>query len=301
MLQAIAILGDISLDVVTYLDASLEERDALHRIVAPIAVWPGGTGVQLALAAADAGIPSVNLLGRVGSAPGRGGSIDLAARFVLDAVMARGIRPVLASPASAPTGRVMITYLRDDTRIMVVDAGANRILTATDLTPTMLEVAASCDCTVVSGYTMFNLEQTAAAQALCKAAADARRLVAVDVVPHAISRQLAPSIFYAMTTSAHLVISEVGTMTRLLWDQSFDGTEDAIRRISEELLVSFPSVLLRPDNHRQILFDRGGVVEDGATGYSRVPGPARRGHLDGEAIRVIARNFDHLRRSLGHA
>src|SRR5947208_1712442 len=86
----------------------------------------GGAGSNAAVWASAAGA-GVRLHGRVGD--------DLFGRAVCEALIGRGVEPVLAFDSEAPTGAMLVVHEVGE-RSMVADRGANARLAPVDLPPT---------------------------------------------------------------------------------------------------------------------------------------------------------------------
>jgi sugar/nucleoside kinase (ribokinase family) len=181
----VLVVGDLLLDVVVVPEQPLR-RDALSldHARARITFDVGGAGANLALAAADLGVPRVDLVTGVSL----GHELGALAAGLLDRVRDRGIRVIANEVPAATGGATVIVYLDGHRRMMLADPGACE----EPLTPRTHALAvraiASASLVVVSGHSLFRARSRPDALALIRAARDAGVPVALDLVPHSAYR-----------------------------------------------------------------------------------------------------------------
>lgn len=262
---SLCVIGDLMLDIVTRIpELHLGSVDYPKGFDGPrpIDLRVGGAGAHLARAAAQQGFSPVTLIGKVGAQPD--GQPDVAARMIRAELEQHGIRMLLARDERAATGKVIMTYLGHDQRVMVYDRGANGQFTRTDLSSTVLKEIAGADIVFVSGYTLLVPEQAEAVVSCMQEAYQHRRLVVLDVVPHKLYETLDQETFLSYTRFAHLIMSELGTLRHFFPALQ---TNDDISDIATYLTQVYPALILYPTIRHQYLFDRQGLIEDRDTGY----------------------------------
>ncbi len=137
-------IGDVMVDVVC---ARLPHPG--ERIHGDVAVRAGGSAVNAALAASEAGA-TASIIGRVGR--------DAAGDFVLSGLAARGIHTALARDAEAPTGTA-VAFSDQQATTVIASRGANARLHVADV-PEEIE----SDALFVSGFALFQDGSDAAAE-----------------------------------------------------------------------------------------------------------------------------------------
>ncbi len=286
MSPSICILGDLMLDVVTHLNHSDQiQFEGLDHVTNPIEILPGGTGVIAALAASQQGFSQVSLIGRIGCS--LDGRPDIAAQSILKELKQAGIQPILGKDSDRPTGTVMITYFSQNRRILVGNKGANGSFTMQNITPSLLKKVAESDIFFVSGYSLLFAEQAQAVVRLSHEAKKHGRIVALDVVPHNIYNTITKEIFYEYTQYVDILISGINTIKRLFPKTAHCETIGDEKKIAKYLLQRYNTVILRPDDDRQILFNDRGFIKETITGYSDADLTQKRGYLDRLTMRSL--------------
>jgi len=296
-----SIIGDISLDVVTRLDnADLEEQADLEHIPNSVSILAGGTGTMFALATRRLNFGMVHLLGKVGADPYHQQSPDIAARFILQELEGHQVKVVASLDVERSTGVVMITYLPQNKRVLVVDAGANSTFSKTDLSPSMCDIVASSDILLVSGYTLLSPSRAAAVAPLMRVAYQSGRIVVLDVVPHEIHRMLDATTFSDLTTHVRVLVSNVHTVKHLLFpnNSNLPQGSELLELVASKLLERHNTVILRPDINYQCMLDRQGVIEEGPTGYADVPAESRRGYSELLTVRLLKDHYSRITSTL---
>jgi sugar/nucleoside kinase (ribokinase family) len=144
-------VGDLMVDVAVAAPALARGGD----VAGSVRLGPGGSAANVAAWARAAG-------GRARLVAGRGD--DLAGRLLAAALAERGIELHPATPASAPTGAMLVVTEAGE-RSFVADPGANRSLGAQEVA----EALAGAGAVFVSGYPLLRPETRAAAMAAAQA------------------------------------------------------------------------------------------------------------------------------------
>jgi len=296
MPPSICILGDVMLDVVTHLDHldSMNFEDLEH-VPNSVEMLPGGTGVIAALAATQQGFSEVALIGRIGSLSNR--KPDIAAQIILNELNQAGVQCIFGKDAHRSTGTVMITYFSQDRRILVADKGANGSFTMEDITPAPLRKVAASDIFFVSGYSLLVAEQAQAIVRLIEEAKKHGRIVVLDVVPHKIYKTINTALLVKYTQNIGILVSEINTVKRLFPETRYYNDIEDEEKIAKYLLQHYDAVIMRPNNDRQTIFNRSGLIKEIITSYNEAESTQRRGYLDNLTMRSIFEYYDQLKPS----
>ncbi len=300
MVKSICIVGDISLDIVTNLDNfekfDLQNIGKFKHISNSIFMLPGGTGSILALAAIDEGFENVWLIGKLGADPSHPELPDIAGQFVSRSLQKARVKTTTELDPSSHTGVVMITYLPNDHRIMVVDKGANANFTRQDISQKIECIVAESNILFVSGYALLKSERAQAVHCLMQIARQNNRLVVLDVVPHELHTLIDTTTFCNLTEHVNVIVSEVNTIKRIFFSGNENKPESDLSTelVAKRLLQRYNAVILRPDNNYQYLIDRDGIIEKGNTGYISIDSSLRRGYSERLAVRLLRRHCGRL-------
>jgi hypothetical protein len=245
---------------------------------------------MFAIAAVEAGFEAVRLIGKVGADRG---TVDIAAQLALDRLQALGIDVHVALDCENPTGKVMVTYLSAGERLLVAEAGANGTFCSADITPGMEQHVAGSDIVFVSGFALVKDARAQAMTYLMEKAAQAGRLVVLDVVPHDIYKMMDRSTFLALTKPVHVVAVEVNTAKRLFFsgDESLPESDVPIRVVADRVLDHYNATILQPAPDYQFTFDGRGLVEEGMTGADQLSPRELRGFSEGIIARLLRRHY----------
>ena len=137
----IVILGDIAVDIVSYLRSPLRRGSDAP---AEVRVMPGGSGANVAGWLSRLGSP-VTFIGRVGD--------DLFGRVLTEDLVRQGVQPALAVDPSHETGVIQVLVEPDGERTMVPDRGANANWAADDISESLI---AEADLLHVTGYVLLD-------------------------------------------------------------------------------------------------------------------------------------------------
>ncbi len=139
--MSIVVLGDVAVDIVSYLRAPLlRGSDA----PADVRVMPGGSGANVAVWLARAGA-AVTFAGRVGDDP--------FGRWLAEDLAREGVAPALVTDPVHPTAVIQVLVEPDGERTMVPDRGANAHWQPGELRE---ELVAAADLLHVVGYVLFD-------------------------------------------------------------------------------------------------------------------------------------------------
>ena len=202
----------------------------------------GGKGANQAVAAARAGGKPI-FLGAVGS--------DSVGAAILAELAARGVDVSHAHTVDAPTGVALITVSADGENTIVVAAGANAALDATDTARTIASLADS------SAVLLCQLEISP--EVVSAAATEIERLGGRFLLNLSPSRYVSPKL---LGLADPLILNESEAAD--LANSTIDSPADAIT-IAKRLLATSRSVVIT-------LGGDGAIVADG-TGVSHVPAP----------------------------
>jgi len=298
---SICIIGDIMLDVVTYLNTNdLTEVRDLKRVANTINVFAGGTGAMFALSAADEGLRKIHLIAKVGADPKFRDHPDIAALLAIEQLQKSQVDVLVALDPTCQTGVAMITYLRNGERILVADKGANGSFNKADISTIMRETVTSADVLFVSGYSLLEPEQAKATLYLMEEARHYERLVVLDVVPHSIYTIINNVAFRQLTKPVNVIISEVNTMKRLFFSgkESSPESDIPIIVVAQCLLENYEAVILRPDMMYQYVIDRSGIIEEGSTGFEAIKLSMHRGYSERLTAKLLLRYYDRFKAAI---
>ncbi|GGL83985.1 sugar kinase [Streptomyces fumigatiscleroticus] len=190
---ALLVVGDVITDVVARHRGPLA---AGTDTAAAIRTLPGGAGANVACWAAHRGCTDVRLLGRVGA--------DAAAWHERE-LTARGVRPLLAVDAEAPTGTVicLVDEGASAERTFLTDSGASLRLEPGDWSDTLLDGVARLH---LSGYLLFS-EPSRALVATAVTAARARGVpVSLDPASAGFLAELGPDRFLLLVHGVDVLL-----------------------------------------------------------------------------------------------
>ena len=184
------------------LDASLPELIPGRRIHGRIELRPGGSATNVALAAAELRARAA-VVGRVGTDP--------AGRLVVDALVAAGVEPLLASDERVGTGTFAVAG-----SAIAADPGASVRLVPEDIPP-VLEAAA----VIVSGYALLQAGSERAARAALERARS--QWLAVDAASAGLVAAYGVERFFEVTSAADVLLAnaeEARALTALAPDDA---------------------------------------------------------------------------------
>jgi len=262
------------------------------QISQPISWLAGGTGFNIAEAAASEGYSPVKLIAKVGKSK-IFDELDTIGALLVESLERVGVEPILASSPQVSTGTNVIVYTQSGTRMVFSDNIAETSFVTNDVTSEMLEAVENSSMTFVSGFSLLTEAQASATCKLINAASAAGSLVVLDVVPHQIYKHVSTEAFRRYTDSVHVLISEINTIRRLFPESTQMSTFD-IGEFAELLLEIYPVVLLRPSNDVQYLFDRSGLIEMTQTNFSSLQGAKKRGFSDRLSVHVLYKHFQRI-------
>ncbi len=137
----ILVLGDIAVDIVSYLRSPLlRGSDA----AAEVRLMPGGSGANVAVWLARAGA-AVTFIGRVGDDP--------FGRWLAEDLVREGVIPALAVDRAHGTAVIQVLVEPDGERTMVPDRGANAHWSEADVPEQLI---AGAELLRVTGYALFD-------------------------------------------------------------------------------------------------------------------------------------------------
>ena len=186
----VVVVGDLMTDVIVAVDdpLALGSDTAAH-----VQTRQGGAGANVAAWLADAGVPVV-FVGVAGADP-----FGTEAGQVL---RAGGVEARIRLTPDAATGTCVVLVGPDGERTMLPDAGANSLLTSTDLP---VDLVARAGHLHVSGYSLMNPGSRDAAVAGLTAAHEAGVVTSVDPASSAPLEAVGGSEFLEMTAGVGLV------------------------------------------------------------------------------------------------
>jgi sugar/nucleoside kinase (ribokinase family) len=280
------VIGDAMLDAVAVPERPVAfEASELDYVDAGIALHPGGTGVNLALAARDHGYAPVRLLCSMGAGTAAPG-LDAAGALLLSALAPAGIATIVNTVPGAPTGVVTVGYVGDGDRVMFGSPGANRAPLTPEAQAAALSALDGCGVLLVSGWMLFRAATRAAVGRIMAHAAGRGIPVVLDVVPHALHRTVSGAEFAAATEGiVDHVAGNAMTFARLF---GTDPGAAAPEPVAGHLLGSFAGALVHGQGRYVAAHRARGTVG------GPFPGPAD-GSLRGMSDRLlVARMRDHF-------
>jgi sugar/nucleoside kinase (ribokinase family) len=235
----VVVIGDLVTDIVAVHSSALVVGSDVD---ARITVTGGGSAANTAAWLAFLGV-DVTLVGVVGD--------DAAGALRLAELRSLGVRCAVRVAPGAATGSIVVLSGGHD-RTMLVDRGANALLTVADVAP----FAGDAALVHVSGYTLFDPGTRAAGITALTAAAAARATTSVDAASAAPLRSVGGSAFLSWTRAAHVLFANVDEARAIL------GTPPE---------APDPSA-----GHLATTFGGEAVVKHGAAGaiWARTPDPA---------------------------
>lgn len=297
MSPSICILGDVMLDIVTYLNsADSTESIKLKNIPNKIDLLPGGTGIMFAKASVEEGFDTVHLIGKIGASSENKNQADLAGKLLAKELTKLGINTVLPLDSKNRTGTTMITYFVDGKRLLVADNGANHNFDENDITPEMIATVSNSDMLFVSGYSLLEPKRAKAIKILTEIARSKKKIVILDVVPHTIYRHMSKANFLSLTLFVDVIIAEYNTMRRLLFNGEGDINPSSmtVEYMAQELLRSYLAVIIQPSFICQYFADRNGVIEERTTRIEEYTIEQHRGLADRIIASLLYRHCDRL-------
>lgn len=259
------IVGDAMLDVIAEPAGEVRELDHIEAAVSFVA---GGSGVNLALAAIDAGFTPVSLVCSLGPEV-------YANRIIRDELRTAGVELIVNSVLDQPTGVAVVGYLADGSRIMFGSPGANGAPLANQ---TILAVCGIMpDVVVVSGYMLFRPSTRESVLAIMRQASRRGVVVVLDLVPHSIHRQISPFEFRNLLSLVNFVAAERNTLI------AFGETIDDLLTEVEGALEYQVGVRFRAVN-------RNGLCVDGEFSHPSHPRDLR-GMTDRLLMSVLREHF----------
>jgi sugar/nucleoside kinase (ribokinase family) len=174
----ITVIGDAMLDVVAVPNTAVADLDYAE---ASISFQPGGSGVNLALAAASAGYNPVLLVCSLGADQLANGRIE-------ELLRAAGVRLIANHVVGQPTGVSVVAYLGSGSRMMLAAPGVNSA--PFDNGTVAVANSSVSNILVVSGYMLYRRSTRPAVLEIMGHASDRGAMVVVDLVPHSFHRDI---------------------------------------------------------------------------------------------------------------
>jgi ribokinase len=203
----LAAVGEVLLDVGV---PTLVPGRAVH---APIRIWPGGTPVNVALAAAALGARTA-VVGRVGADP--------AGSAIRAALAEAGVDSLLAVDEDAATGTFVEADLGRE-RAVAADRGASANLRVDDIPPALEALAV-----LVSGYALLQ-DDTGAAAAAALARANGP-WIAVSTGSAGLVERCGPAEFHARTARANVILANEAEAAVLTGREPEEAVVELARR-----------------------------------------------------------------------
>ncbi len=236
--RRVVVVGDVINDVLV---RPLEPVTADSDTRAQIVRRPGGSAANLACWLGSTGTP-VTFVGRVGGA-------DHA--FHSAALAAFGVDAVLAADTEHETGTIVVVVDDGGGRTMLVDRGANLLLSPADVPRDLLRHAAVLH---LSGYSFFEPGVRATALSLLARAQQDGVALSVDPSSVAFLDDVGPDRFLAWTSGARLCFPNRDEAAALA------GTADPVEA-ARRLTAHYPTVVVTLDGDGSVVAERGaGVV-----------------------------------------
>jgi sugar/nucleoside kinase (ribokinase family) len=192
-MSGVLVVGDVITDIIVIPEGPMV-RGSDRR--ATIRSRPGGSGANQAAWLGSLGVP-VKFVSRVAAA-------DLEANIAY--FRSRGVEPLLAGDANAPSGVLISIVDADGERSFLTDRGANLNLCPEDLPETLLD---GIDLLLVSGYSFFAPIPRGAVMVLLKAARERRIATAVDPASVGFLREVGPEAFLKWTQGTGTIFANL--------------------------------------------------------------------------------------------
>jgi sugar/nucleoside kinase (ribokinase family) len=211
--MTVVVIGDIVTDVVAV------HRDELavgSDTAAEIRITGGGAAANTAAWLAALGVP-VTLVAVVGA--------DRAGTDRVEELHAAGVRCVVRRAIGASTGAIVVLSAGGD-RTMLVDRGANGLLTAADVVPAL----AGARHVHLSGYTLLDPATRPAGRAVLTRAAEAGATASVDAASAAPLRSVGGPAFLSWTRPSDLLFANVEEAAALMNDRSAGPAAGSLAR-----------------------------------------------------------------------
>jgi sugar/nucleoside kinase (ribokinase family) len=161
-------------------------------IFSHIDIQVGGGGLLFAIAAKEMGFAQSALIGKVGGRVDNSGQLvpDLPGSMVIELLRQSGVVPLVAIASNIETGRVFLSYLASDRRLMISDPLANRTFSPEDISTEMDDVIRQANLFCVSGYMLLHPTPRATAIELMRRAKSSGGRIAVNLVPHSLHKHM---------------------------------------------------------------------------------------------------------------
>ena len=197
------IVGDAMLNVVAELATEAADLDYAE---ASISFHAGGSGLNLALAAAAAGFTPVSLICSLGA--------DRFANSIIRAELKdAGIGLIVNPVEEQQTGVAVIAYIGGGERIMLAASGANGTPLTADTIDALPE--SGFDAVVISGYMLFRPSSRHSVVTVMRQAKQNGMAVVVDLVPHSIHSAMESTEFQELLDLIDFVAAEKNTLAAL--------------------------------------------------------------------------------------
>lgn len=232
------VIGDANIDYVVDLattDLRLLNNPCIH---SNIKMSIGGNGVFFSEAALEAGFHSVALFCSLGH--------DLAGKQIIEYCDNKKIS-IIMQESKWETGKALILYQPNDTRVMIADRGANSCFN-----PELIDINNTCDqkntMIYVSGYMLKEDNQSRKISELIKKENLNGVLKVLDLVPHDIYKQFKWDEYYEKCKGFDCIVMEYSTVLGFANKDSMCNEEIAIF-----LLKYFEYSIVRINNASDIL------------------------------------------------
>jgi sugar/nucleoside kinase (ribokinase family) len=270
------IVGDVMLDIVAIPETPARlDKVTVDYLDAAVNFHPGGTGLNLALAATNAGFAPVHLVCSLGGP-------TWVRTLILNRLRAAGAEAIVNTTADARMGIAIIGYLNGQDRVMLGDAGANRLVLSSATVRRACAVLRRSGVLIVSGYTLFRESTAPGVRQIMAAARACGAAVVLDLVPHTVYRTLPPGRFEALLPNVDYLSADINTLLGLAGAPRWPGIGiGRARRIVTALLRQVRGLVVYLEDRTYWVVTRLGS-HDGALDQ-----PADPRELRGQTDRVL--------------
>jgi sugar/nucleoside kinase (ribokinase family) len=220
-MSGVLVVGDVITDVIVIPEGPMV-RGSDRR--ATIRSRPGGSGANQAAWLGALGVP-VRFVSRVAAA-------DLEANIAY--FRSRGVEPLLAGDASAPSGVLISIVDSDGERSFLTDRGANLNLGPDDLPESLLD---GIDLLLVSGYSFFTPAPRAAVMALLRVARERGIATAVDPASVGFLREVGPEAFLKWTQGTGTIFANLDEALELTGSVDLNLQMQTLGRFYDRVVI----------------------------------------------------------------
>lgn len=279
--KGILVVGDVMLDILVepaVEPAEVERLDLtdLDHAPARIGLQVGGTGVNIAVAAARSGFQPVRLVW--GGGTSRRGDLlaEAAGSAASEELRTAGVEVVTGKAGERAPGMAVIVHSGAVRRAMFADAGPNSIPMTPEAVDEAIQALAGCGSIIISGYALFRGSSAEGARRLIAAARSAGMNVVLDLVPHSAYRSVSPEVFEAALAEVDYLSSEFSTLLAFhrkrigRTGRTEDGDADP-PAVIERLLRHVSGLLVVWRASRYVVVDRDGFLDEGSIEQPEAP------------------------------